>query len=333
MKGKKKELLTLDNILSKVSEYDIYRYYIGRDFDLNKVFKSPIPGRKDDTPSFIVGNKTGSLYHFDFGDSSSRGTVINFVEQMTGLKSFNDVLKRIDADLGLGISHGEATYLTTIVNYKKPTIEPVKKDTLIQVKAKRFDQNELNYWKQFHIDIEDLKKENVFSVKEVYLNKIKVPVLPTEMVFGYLYDDKWKIYRPLADDKKKKWMTNVPIDRMGGLENIKDCSKAIVTKAKKDKMVISKVFPCVCYVQAETIVGINEDNLAYLRSNSNEIYINFDSDQPGKKNSWEYSKTFGFKHINVPDRYLTEGIKDFADFVKKYGLSALEVYLKLKEII
>jgi hypothetical protein len=341
MKGTKKktEGLNLENILKRISEYDIYRYYLGRDFRINDTLKSPFPDRKDDTPSFIIGNKTGYLYHFDFGDPRYRGNCINFVQQITGATSYYDGLLRVDLDFSLGIISqplDPARYKQIVGQFTKPdNIDELKKPSIIQVKAKPFDQSELNYWAQYYINKEDLKQEKVYSVKEVYLNKKRLPIGPTEFVFGYLYGDKWKIYRPYATNKKLKWLTNVPIDEIDGIKDIKNCDKVLITKAKKDKMVIKKIFPCVCSVQAETIVGINEDDLTYLRSNSIEQYINFDSDSPGKKNSWLYTETFGFKHINVPDQYLTEQppIKDFADFAKKYGLKALEDYFKLKGLI
>lgn len=334
MKGRKIEFLTPESILKRVSEYDIYRYYIGRDFPINKPFKSVLPGRKDDTPSLIVGNKSGFLYHFDFGDSRYRGNCFNFVQQMTGALTHYDALIRIDKDLKLGILdkdiHGN--YKEIIASYKKPeSIEKTKPPTIIQVRSKKFDLTELKYWESYYQSEEDLKRENIYSVKELYVNKQRFSISPTEMVFGYLYDDKWKIYRPFTKNKKMKWLTNVPIYTMDGLENIKSCKKAIITKSKKDKMVLQKIFPCVCSVQAENIAAINEENLTYLKKNSKEQYVNFDSDPPGKKNSWEYTAAFDMKHINVPDEYLP--IKDFADLAKEKGLDTVKDYFIQKGLI
>jgi hypothetical protein len=118
---------------------------------------------------------------------------------------------------------------------------------------------------------------------------------------------------------------------MDGLENIKNCNNALVTKSKKDKMVIKKILPCVASVQNESVVAINEENLNYLKANSNIQWINFDSDAPGKKNSWHYTTEFGFRHINVPDQLFP--VKDFADMAKEYGLKAVEEHFKTKGLI
>ena len=51
------------------------------------------------------------------------------------------------------------------------------------------------------------------------------------------------------------------------------------------------------------------------------------------KNSQKITKSFGFGYINAPRKYLTEGIKDWADLAKAYGMKEVENYLKQKKII
>lgn len=104
IKGKKRIPLTTDNILKLISPYDIYRRYFG-DFKINVVTKNWIRG--DENPSFIIGNATGELHHFDFADGNWRGDCFAFVKQLYSLASINDVLKLIDRDFGLGISSEE----------------------------------------------------------------------------------------------------------------------------------------------------------------------------------------------------------------------------------
>lgn len=333
MKGKKRELLTEEAILQRISEYDIYRFYLGRDFKLNRPMHSPMPGRKDANPSFLIGNKNGFLYHIDFGDSFYRGRFVDFVKQINMMSDYYEVLLKIDKDFGLGISsESERKDYKKIVAEYKPDKSLPKSYSLIQCKVRKiFHTNELEWWKQFYQSESDLRNNHIYPVTELWIDRQRQGISPTEMVFGYLYDDKWKIYRPQAKNKKDKWRTNVRNDTMDGLENIKGCDKALITKSKKDKMVIQKVFPCVCAVQAENVAAINEVNLAYLRKESKSQWINFDSDAPGKKASWEYTTEFGFKHINVPDDLFP--IKDFADMAKEKGLKAVEDYFKSKGLL
>lgn len=333
MKGKKRELLTEEAILSRISEYDIYRFYLGRDFKVNRPMHSPMPGRKDNDPSFLIGNKHGFLYHIDFGDSSFRGRCMDFVKQINMMSDYFEVLLKVDRDFGLGISsETEVKDYKKIISEYKPDKSLPKSYSLIQCKVRRiFHTNELEWWKQFYQNETDLRRENIFPVTEHWLDYERVSVSRTEMVFGYLYDDKWKVYRPQAKTKRQKWLTNVRNDKMEGLENITNCKNAIITKSKKDKMVISKIFPCVCAVQSENVASINDENLEYLRKNSKVQWINFDSDAPGKKASWAYTTEFNFKHINVPDDLFP--IKDFADMAKEKGLDSVKEYFKLKGLL
>ena len=60
--------ITLEYILSKVTEYDIYSKYLGQ-FKVGYIYNSPF--RKDRNPSFgvFLSKKTGHLLFKDYGDN------------------------------------------------------------------------------------------------------------------------------------------------------------------------------------------------------------------------------------------------------------------------
>ena len=69
IQGNKKVKLTPDSVLSKISEYDIFRFYmLDKTWKLNQVTYSPF--RKEQNPSFVIGNKNGNLSFIDFADTS-----------------------------------------------------------------------------------------------------------------------------------------------------------------------------------------------------------------------------------------------------------------------
>jgi hypothetical protein len=155
----------------------------------------------------------------------------------------------------------------------------------------------------------------------------------TDIRFGYFYDGHWKIYRPFGD-KKSKWVpNNVPITAMDGLDDIKNCGVAIINKSKKDYMVMKKVFPTCCAVQNEGMGCFSTDNVDYIKKNSFIQVLSFDSDVTGVTNSQQITKVFDFDYCNVPKEYLAEGIKDWSDLGKTYGLKVIEDYLKLKKLL
>jgi DNA primase len=331
--GERKTKLSIEAILSRISEYDIFRYYMpNQDWKINRVTYSPF--RHENNPSFMIGNKLGYLMFIDYADTSRRGDCFNFVQTLHNLPSMSHALKLIDKDFGLGLSTGIVTgeYKKIISDYKQPDIE--KRYSLIQVKVRKFTQEELDYWAQYHQNIQDLRDNNIYSIKELYLNKQRFPLGDNELRFGYLYEGQfWKIYRPFAD-KKHKWMpNNVPITAMDGREDIKNCSVAFINKSKKDYMVMKKIFPCSCAVQNEGLGCFSHENVEYLKANSDKQILSFDADDVGVQNSRQITEMFDFDYMNVPRQYLAEGIKDWADLAKTHGLQAIEQYLKQKGIL
>lgn len=326
--------INTESILQKVSEYDIFRYYMPHtDWKPNIVTFSPF--RNEKTPSFMIGNKHGRLTFIDFGDTSKRGSCFDFVRMMFNILDYQDALKMIDRDLGLGLTRETNTkeYKRIVTEYKQP-VRMSKTYSNIQVITKKFTKEELAYWAQYQIDIEDLKANNVYSLSKVYLNKQLFPCSLDELRFGYLYGDKWKIYRPYAKDKRSKWVpNNVPITAMDGKENIKDCDVAFINKSKKDYMVMKKLFPCSCAVQNEGLGCFSPENVEYIKSNSASQILSFDSDITGVENSQQITQLFGFDYCNVPRKYLSEGIKDWADLARVHGLQAIEDYLIEKQLI
>lgn len=333
IKGKRRTHLSIESILKLVSEYDIFRWYMpDKGWKLNQVTFSPF--RQERNPSFLIGTKHGKVSFIDFADTSKRGDCFDFVKMLFNLQGTGDALLLIDRDFGLGLADGKPThhYKKVVGEYKQPA-DLGKRYVLIQAKTRKFTKEELAYWNQYHQSEDDLKANNVYSIKELYLNKQKFPLKETELRFGYLYDGHWKIYRPFGD-RRSKWVpNNVPITAMDGKEDIVNCELAFINKSKKDYMVMKKVFPCCCAVQNEGIACFSPENVEYLKANSDRQILSFDSDVTGVTNSQQITKLFDFGYLNVPKRYLKEGIKDWADLAKMYGLKRIEDYLRFKTIL
>jgi len=331
--GVRKTKLSIEAILSRISEYDIFRFYMpNQDWKINRVTYSPF--RHENNPSFMIGNKMGYLLFIDYADTSKRGDCFNFVQMVHNLPNMSETLRKIDKDFGLGLSTGVITedYKRIISEYKQPHLE--KRYSLIQVKVRKFTKSELDYWAEYHQDLQDLRDNNVYSIKELYLNKQRFPLGENELRFGYLYEGQyWKIYRPYAD-KKHKWMpNNVPITAMDGKLDITNCDVAIINKSKKDYMVMKKIFPCCCAVQNEGLGCFSHENVEYLKANSDRQILSFDADDVGVQNSKQITEMFDFEYTNVPRQYLAEGIKDWADLAKAHGLQAIKDYLKSKNLL
>jgi len=331
--GRKKTKLTIDAVLDRISEYDIFRWYMpDKSWKINQVTYSPF--RYENNPSFLIGNKHGGLNFIDFADTSLRGDCFTFVKTLYNLQNMDDVLKVIDRDFNMGIVNGKPTqeYKKIISEYKQPE-DLGKRYSMIQVKTRKFTNEELEYWNQYHQDIQDLRDNNIYSIDKVFLNKSRFTLKDNELRFGYFYDGHWKIYRPFAD-KKNKWMpNNVPITTMDGMKDVEHCRLAFINKSKKDYMVMKKLYPNCCAVQNEGLGCFSTENVQFLKDNSDIQILSFDADVTGVQNSQQITKLFDFGYCNVPRKFLVEGIKDWADLAKTHGLQAIENYLTEKNLL
>ena len=327
--GVKRVTLTPESILRKISEYDVFMYYMpDKTWKLNQVTLSPF--RKERNPSFVIGNKSGNLSFIDFADTSKRGDCFHFVKLLFNISTIDEVLKMIDRDFGLGISSGKdvGKYKMIVGNYKQPE-ELGKRYSLIQVKTRKFTNEELAYWNSYHQDISDLRENNIYSISKLYLNRQSFPLKETELRFGYLYDGHWKIYVPYTTNKRGKWLSNVPLSTAKGLENLRPDKNTLICKSLKDYMVCRKVYPHVCHIQNESTAALSDEVVEFIKNNSKEVFYGGDSDVPGKKASFAITESFGFRHINPPDNLLPE-VKDFADWAKLKGLEVIRLHFRKK---
>ena len=331
--GRKKTKLTIEAVLERISEYDIFRWYMpDKSWKINQVTYSPF--RQENNPSFLIGNKHGRLSFIDFADTSRRGDCFTFVKILYNLQNMDDVLKIIDRDFNMGIANGSPTqeYKKIVSEYKQPE-DLGKRYSMIQVKTRKFTLEELEYWNQYHQDVQDLRDNNIYSIDKVFLNKSRFPIKDTELRFGYFYDGHWKIYRPFAD-KKNKWMpNNVPITMMDGVKDVEHCRLAFINKSKKDYMVMKKLYPHCCAVQNEGLGCFSTENVQFLKDHSDIQILSFDADITGVQNSQQITKLFDFGYCNVPKTFLSEGIKDWADLAKAHGMKVIEDYLIEKQIL
>ncbi len=331
IQGKKKADLDINTILDKVSEFSIYSYYMpNKDWKLNEITHSPFS--KDKNPSFIIGTKLGHITHIAFNDTDKRGDCFEFVKQLFSLSTLNDVLERIDQDMGLGIKGVKKDYEKIVATYDQP--EVTKRNSFIQVSTRAFTKDELAYWNLYHQDITDLRDNNIYSIKALYFNRSKFPLKDGELRFGYYYPEGgfWKIYFPY-NERKRKWFGNVPLQTSWGTENLRKDKNSLICKSKKDYMVSKKVHPYVCGIQNESLAAFSMEFIEEVKEKSDEVFYGGDSDKPGKEASFAITKAFSLKHINPPDPLLQECCKDFADMGRFKGLKELENHFLKKKLI
>ena len=92
--------LHTDVILGKISEYDIFMYYIPSFKTLGKKFRSEL--REDKSPTVSIVSYNGRLLYKDFGNFEHTFNCFGYVQHKFNC-SFISALRIIDCDFNLGL--------------------------------------------------------------------------------------------------------------------------------------------------------------------------------------------------------------------------------------
>lgn len=307
--------MSLRDLLEKVNDYDIYSYYLGS-FKPGKLMNSPL--RPDDKiPSFaIFPSKTGDLLFKDHGTGVS-GNALKFIK----------LYRQIDTREEL---ERELLKIVRCINPNQTVQKPVRKaentsETLIGIVRQPFTDTDKQYWKQFHISIDTLRRFNVFSIKYFLCNNIVRGVYKEDNpMYAYKVFDKFKIYRPLAS-KYTKWRTNLTVRHVQGLEQLNSDggNLLIITKSLKDVMCLYEMGFNAISSSSETTF-IPDDTLQSLKNKWKHIIILYDRDAAGMQNARQYSKQYSLDAIFIHKKFKA---KDVSDAVKANGFVIVKEWL------
>lgn len=314
--------LNKDNVLNLISEYQIFSYYLGRDFKSGVVMNSPL--RQDDKPSFSVfTDRKGTLRFKDFGTGST-GDCFTLIQQMFGI-DFYSSLVRISEDFKLDLMYDKRNVVHKPFDGFVTAIKELKFDAKksINVKIQPYTFVDKYYWEQYGINEEVLKYYNIFSCKCVFIgDKVVGYYKNNDPMYGYLFykDDvyTWKIYRPLSLTGHK-WMSNTNRTIFQGWDQLPERGELIIiTKSLKDVMVLRTLGFISAALQNE-ITSIKDTVARELYERFNKVYILNDFDLTGVKGANNLKKKYGFFPIFLQDfRTRNNGYKDISDFRKDH---------------
>lgn len=307
------ETITLDWILSKVTEYDIYAKYIG-EFKVGMIYNSPF--RKDKNPSFGIyySKKSRQLLFKDHGTGEC-GNVIKFVQLYTGITNYADILKDIVNKLNIT----NTTKLTTTKAYKPP------EETVIGVVRQDFTETDIKYWSQFNIPLKTLKKYNVSSIKYYLCNGVVKGIYKdTNPMYAYKVYNNFKIYRPLGD-KYTKWRNNLTEYDIQGYEQLPQKGDILViTKSMKDVMCLHEMgIPAISPSSESTFIPLPA--LEELKKRFKRIIILFDRDSAGFKNTKKFTKLYNLSFLFINKKFKA---KDVSDAIVNNSFEEIKKWIK-----
>jgi len=275
-------------ILTRVSEESLFRQYIYSDFIIGKPFISPL--RQDNNPSAVISNFKGRLYYKDFGDDMYRGDIFSMLSAIWGL-SFYDTLKRIYKELELVNKQVQYSYEKPkmITNdYEDESCE------ILTVNRKWFLRDKTYWLNNYDISLKELEKANIFPLSAFTIkNKRGEWTFNTNDSFVYELrsdDGKRKIYQPFNE---VKWTSNIPNSRFEWyLEG--DPKTLIITKSRKDKILLDKIVDCHKLVLQNEKVKFTDEIIDKIKRTYQLVIIILDNDNTGVIASKEWFNALRF---------------------------------------
>lgn len=307
--------LTKELILSRFSEEQIMEFYLH--IPIKKgLFRSPLRRDKEPTCSFYRSGR-GDLIFKDFA-TGQHLNVFGVVQSLFNCDYF-EALKIIANDFGIVRDR------TIARNPGKINSNPVqikdKEMSKIQIEVQDFSELELKWWGKYGIDLNILKKFDVYSCKHLFLNgQLFAKSQQHCPIFGY-YGKKyqglelWRCYFPKRTSFR--FITNWPSKKIQGYDQLPKQGKLLViTKSMKDVMCLYSCGITACAPNSETQF-LSDNVLDDLKQRFKHIVVLFDNDETGISFMNKLKK----KHPDliytwIPRRY---NAKDISDYYKEYG--------------
>jgi len=314
--------LTIQEILKRISEYDIFKYYIGKDFKMGTI-RSPL--RKDSQPSFDIYKSPNTVRKILFKDhgTGESGSCFDFVMKMYGL-TFMGALQCIDYDFGLGLSNKTFSKKNLTKGYvgKASGVNIDKIEVLCSIRVKRRKWNattDKRFWGSYGITVAMLKKFDISPIEALKVNNKWFKFKKDECVYCYHFGDYvYKIYQPY--NKDFKWLSNASTSVIQGWQQLPEKGKLVViTKSMKDIVVLDSIEVPAIAPQSEGTIP-SEKIISELKERFEIVISNYDYDYRGIVSSNRMKKLHNIRPFMFTPEY---GVKDVSDYVKENSINNL----------
>ena len=308
--------LHTDVILGKISEYDIFMYYIPGFKEIRKKFNSEL--RDDKSPTVYITRYNGKLLYKDFGDSDHTFDCFNYVKYKYNC-SFVDALRIIDCDFNLGLSSNTEgkKFTMGIMGFKQKNVPQFKTAPVIIRKKKRpWNKEDANFWSKYLVSKKILTKFAVEPISHFWVNSSRFTC--KSITYAFKFKNRYKIYSPYED--KNKWLSNTTKQDVQGYSQLPDTGeKLIITSSLKDVMCLHAAGYHAIAMQSEMQVP-DENLISELKERFNTIEILYDNDfnkatNPGQNMAKKICTLYGFKNICLPKQFESKDPSDLVDTV------------------
>lgn len=328
--------ITKEDILSKISEYDVFKKYCTNFKEINVSFISDL--RVSDTPNcriHLINNNELRYKDFKMGDYLD---CWNYVMKKFYC-TYYEALTIIANDFNIRNFNLAKSDLKNIVmandEFRLKVSNIPKQKALITIISQPWNKIDYEYWNQYGISLELLDEYNVFSAKNVYLYKgdkrITLSYTKTNPCYAYRFEREgtysYKVYFPLTKDKKYKWLfSGGTKDDIEGYDQLPLSGDVLIlTKSLKDVMCFRVLGYNAISLQGEGN-KLEQELVNKLLKRFDKIIINYDGDERGIIETNKLNKQYGFDYFYIDNH------KDLSDYIKYEGLdkSKKMIYDKIR---
>ena len=317
-----KSSVSLDDILSKVTEADILSYYLGVT-EVPCIINSPLG--QDRRPSFGLYSSDGiRIFYIDLATKDSGG-LFDLLGKMWNC-GFKEVLNKINKDIskfcgGASIHSYTPCAIRSTSSYNK--------DTDLQCKVRDWRSYDIEYWASYGITLEWLKYAEVYPISHKIIIKDGHRYVFGADKYAYAYVEHkegkvtLKIYQPF-NKAGYKWSNKHDKSVISLWTKVPEYGdKICICSSLKDALCLwaNANIPSLS-IQGEGY-NMSDTAISELKRRYKEIYILLDNDEAGLKDGLSLSESTGFTNVVLPK---FEGGKDISDAFKILGK---EKWLKL----
>ena len=317
--------LNKQNILSKITEWDIFRFYCKNFVEPNKAFCAEQDIRCNDTnASCRINNYRGKILYYDFGKKEGMScfdyVMCKFhVDYINALKIINrDFKLNLDSEINLKVP--EPIIYPNSFNESYNNI--CNGNSIIRVCYKDWDLQSIQYLKDYKLDYRRVSsKFKVNPIDWFWINDYRFKAVEVSFASYFGLDEErylYKIYQPLSD-KKKKWFHNLHNGQVMGLEQLPTNGELLIlTKSYKDVWCYDN-FEIPSISPGAEGWDISEIIMDSLFDSFEHIIVNYDFDYVGIRSMNKLKRRYGLRCITLTNGKFNTfdyGHKDFADYCK-----------------
>ena len=321
---KSDEYLDRDVVLSKVSEYQIFKYFCRNFKEIGVKFCSDL--REDKSPTVDISLIGRKLLYKDFGYPDHTFDCFSYVAYKYNT-NFYGALIHIDGCFGLGL-HTGVRVKGLIPEVGQPILRE-KKRSEIKVRVRDWNKKDADYWSQFHISKKLLLTFDVQPITHYWINELRFSC--DSISYRYRFDCGYKIYRPLERDFK--WSSNVGMECLQGYSQLPESGETLFfTSSLKDIMCLAVLgYPSLA-LQSEMLVP-SEGTIEEAQARFKEVIVLYDNDfensnNPGQTMAVRICKKYGLDNLVIPSYYRS---KDISDLIRDHGLEEAKNVITRKE--